>query len=262
MAQRLHVISDLHVESDLRWRRPGAWPDADVVVVAGDVANSCADAVAWLSDALPERDVVFVPGNHDHFGQILQDSLDAGRKAAEGSRVRLLQRDACVIGGVRFLGCTLWTDYRLDGAPKPSMVEAGRSIPDHGRIRIREDGGHISRFMPWHAAAEHRKDLAFLVEALKRPFDGPTVVVTHHAPSGRSIAAKFGGSALNPAFASHLEWLIEQAQPALWVHGHLHDACDYLVGATRVLCNPLGHPSRFGRRGHADGFDPNRVVVV
>ncbi len=169
---RLHVISDLHAEGDPDWRWPGPSPAADVVVVAGDVANGCADAVRLLASVWPDRDVVFVPGNHDHFGEILQDSLDAGRKAAEGSRVRLLQRDACVVSGVRFLGCTLWTDYRLAGQPRASMIEAGRNIPDHGRIRIREESGHVSRFMPWHAAAEHRRDLAFLVEALAVPFDG------------------------------------------------------------------------------------------
>jgi Icc-related predicted phosphoesterase len=76
---------------------------------------------------------------------------------------------------------------------------------------------------------------------LSQKFDGPTVVVTHHAPSPRSIAPKFADSELNPAFTSNLEPLIEHYQPALWVHGHMHNSSDYKIGQTRVVCNPRGY---------------------
>ncbi len=124
------------------------------------------------------------------------------------------------------------------------MILAGQEMSDHTVIRYREGLGpdaHISRFMPWHSAAEHRLDLPFLVAQPAVPFDGPSVIVTHHLPGSRSIAARFQGSSLNPAFASALEWLIERSEPLLWVHGHTHSSCDYHIGTTRILCNPKGY---------------------
>lgn len=125
------------------------------------------------------------------------------------------------------------------------------------RCRYREAGGHISRFMPWLTAAEHRQDLAFLVDELAKPHAGPTVVITHHLPSPGSIAARFAGSALNPTFASDLDWLIREAAPASWIHGHTHEACDYRSFKTRVLCNPMGY-----NPGKANGFRMDLIVDV
>jgi Icc-related predicted phosphoesterase len=245
---RLWILSDWHLEMQSRtWTPPCIIdaPSADVVVVAGDVHSECRMSAAVLSGWSGGRgkQVVFVPGNHEFYGgMVMQDDLAAAQEIADAKgRVHLLARRSVVIDGVRFVGCTLWTDYRLHGDPKASMIVAGQTMNDHQRIRIRETEDHVSRFMPWHAAVEHRLDLAFLVEELERQHDGPTVVVTHHLPSVKSVAPRFIGSSLNPAFASDLDWLIDKHQPELWVHGHTHDACDYLVGRTRVICNPVGY---------------------
>jgi hypothetical protein len=160
-------------------------------VIAGDVAGSCTAAVEALtiSAVLRNKPVIFVPVNHDHYGHILQDNLLEWRDAARDAIVNLLSRDTVVIEGVRFLGCTLWTDHRLLGTPKFFMILAGQEMPDHTAIRDRQDAGphaHISRFMAWHSAAEHRLDLAFLAEQLATSFDGPIVVV----PAIVSITAK------------------------------------------------------------------------
>ncbi len=264
---KLLVLSDLHLEAKPNWAWPRTMPEFDVAIVAGDVAGSCLAAVEALRLANPlcDKPVLFVPGNHEFYGHILQDDLAAGRAAASGTNVRLLSRNAVVIDGVRFLGCTLWTDYRLFGTAKKSMILAGQEMPDHSSIRIREGDGpdaHISRFMPWHAAAEHRKDLAFLVDELARPCDGPTVVITHHLPSARSIGVRFQGSSLNPAFASDLEWLIKRHQPELWVHGHTHESCDYKLESTRVICNPKGYGPSEGRHVQNAAFDPRLVIKV
>jgi Icc-related predicted phosphoesterase len=266
---RLWILSDLHTEFGFAPRLPMTAPAFDVAVVAGDVANSCVRSIEWFAHEplLLDQPIIFVPGNHEYDHELLQDDLTMARQAAaQHDRIHLLSRDTVVIGGVRFLGCTLWTDYRLDGTPKPSMIEAGRTMNDHRLIRYREADGHVARFMPWHAASEHRRDLAYLDRTLSDPFDGPTVVVTHHLPSAKSIATRFVGSSLNPAFASDLEWLMEKHRPALWVHGHTHDACDYPIGPTRVVCNPQGYPGpeqRLRPDGRlANGFDPELVVEV
>ena len=95
--------------------------------------------------------------------------------------------------------------------------------------------------MPVDAQKLHNESLAFLEDAFAEPFDGPTVVVTHHAPSRLSIHKDFGGDRLNAAFASELDSLIARWQPHLWIHGHVHRSCDYSTGKTRVVCNPRGY---------------------
>lgn len=93
---------------------------------------------------------------------------------------------------------------------------------------------------------------------LEKEFAGPTIVVTHHLPAAPSVASQFLNDPLNPAFASRLEGLIEKFQPALWVDGHTHVACDYEIFGTRVVCNPRGYPSEYSNKG----FTPELVIEV
>ncbi|WP_274534676.1 hypothetical protein [Aureimonas sp. AU20] len=93
-------------------------------------------------------------------------------------------------------------------------------------------------------------------EELTKPFDGPTVVVTHHAPTPRSIHPRYEGDVANPAFASDLTDLVARVGPDLWIHGHVHDSFDYRIGRTRVLANPKG----YGDENKA--FDQSLVVDV
>ena len=250
---RLRILSDLHLEHQNP--RPNLWDqeDYDLIIAAGDLHGSCAQAVEILAPFGPS---VFVPGNHEHFGHVLQDNVQAGRAAAAKTKVSFLARDAVIIDGVRFIGATLWTDYALYRTTKLSMTTARQNLDDHRLVKYREASGHIARFMPWHARAEHLANLEFLAQTLAEPFDGHTIVVTHHLPSIRSIAPRFANNALNPAFASDLDHIIEQFQPELWVHGHTHDACDYQIGRTRILCNPRG----YGAQNAA--FDPRLTIEI
>ena len=149
---RLLVISDLHLEFG-PFRFPAPMPEFDVAVFAGDMGKPIAAAVAWMVQhdqlgPLSGRPVVYVPGNHEFYGSEMKSSLAAGREAASAAGIELLARRTVVIDGVRFIGCILWTDYRLLGTPRPSMVFAGQELNDHKLIRYREDSGHYSRFMP------------------------------------------------------------------------------------------------------------------
>ncbi|MGO4816104.1 metallophosphoesterase, partial [Cupriavidus sp. 2MCAB6] len=103
--------------------------------------------------------------------------------------------------------------------------------------------------------------LAFIRSELGKPHDGPTVVVTHHAPHPQSVQPRHQGSELSPAFVSDLGALIEEYQPELWIHGHDHGSHDYKVGRTRILANQAGYPNRNGDRENP-WFDPGCVVEV
>lgn len=261
---RLLVISDVHLEFGA-FEFPSALPDFDLAVFAGDMGQPISSAVAWMaqqrSGALRGARSIYVPGNHEFYGFELKRSLAEGRVAASAAGIDLLSRNSVVVEGVRFIGCVLWTDYRLHGTPKPSMVFAGETLNDHRLIRYQEEGGHFSRFMPWHAAAEHRLDLAFIRKQLAAKFDGPTVVVTHHAPHRNSVQPRHEGSSLTPAFVSDLSRVIEEFQPDLWIHGHDHGNHDYRVGKTRIFANQAGYPNLHRDRENRH-FDPRCVIEV
>jgi len=233
---RLHILSDLHLSCGaLELARN----DADVVVLAGDVARP-RDAIAWASRL--GKPVVFVAGNHEFYGGSIDGTLAELRRASEATQVRVLDAGEAVIGGVRFLGATLWSDFLLLGegeAREAAIREALLRIRDFSRIRACEAGQ--APFMPDDSAALFRAHAAWLARKLAEPHAGPTVVVTHHAPSPSSIHARFAGSPLNACFVSDATHLLDGDRAPLWVHGHTHDSFDYIEKGTRVVCNPRGY---------------------
>ena len=248
---RLLVFSDLHLEHRPSWEIPCKFPDYDVAVLAGDIGGSPAASLKGLAKepGLAGRPIVFVAGNHEFCGDAIEPQLEQARALAD-PRVNLLDSTMVVIDGVRVIGATLWTAYDVG-----DHAACERGIADHRLIRD---------FRTADALARHRDDLAAIERMLSQPFDGRTVVVTHHAPSHRSIARKFRGAAENGAFVSDLENVMHRYQPDLWIHGHVHSSHDYRVGRTRVLCNPKGYGPH-----HAKGitqenrrFDPKLVVTL
>lgn len=262
---RLLVLSDLHTEFVAQcWALPEELPEFDVAVLAGDIAGSPATAVdfAAKAPALASRPVLYVPGNHEFYGGEIENRLRVGKEAAQGTNVRLLDRDVVIFGRARFVGTILWTDYRLLGNQPLAMADASRGLNDHARIERRGPKGAL-RFLPVDALARHEADRAFIEAALAEPFDGPTVVVTHHAPHPGSVAERFRNDPLTPCFVSDLSEVIHRHQPALWIHGHTHDCFDYRVGATRIVCNPKGYgPMRPGKRLENVEFAVGTVVEI
>ena len=197
-----------------------------------------------------------VMGNHEFYRRCLPDELLQARELAPSFNVQTLENDPVVLGGIRFAGCTLWTDYRLFGANNAAaaMRMASHGLNDHRLISWRKNPWQ--RFRPEEALLTHTASKAFLVETLATPFAGPTVVVTHHAPQWLSVHPQYRSDLLTAAFVSDLSPLIMEFQPALWVHGHVHSSFDYAVGRTRVLCNPRGYWEE------NPNFDPSLVVEV
>ena len=249
---KLNVLSDLHLSL-------GALPlpenDADVVILAGDIARP-KEAMAWAAGFA--RPVLYVPCNHEFYGGSIEGTLDALKALSEGTRVRVLDDEAVVIDGVRFLGTTLWTDFMLFGAGEKrtaAMREAERFMRDFSRIRLGE-----APFTPESSAALFARHAAWLERALDEPHAGPTVVIIHYAPSRGSIHPRFADSLLNACFVSDAERLLDGRRARLWIHGHTHDSFDYRVNGTRVLCNPRG----YAKNGASENplFDADFVAVV
>lgn len=257
---RLWIFSDLHNDVGGPWT-PATVPAADLAVVAGDVGEGLVRSVAWLAvNIRPHMPVAFVAGNHEFYRRCLPDGLEAGRLAAAAAGIHLLENDSVRFGDLLVSGCTLWTDYELDGlATRAAAVrDAEVGLNDH-RLISRQPRPRSVRFRPVDALALHSASRRFLEGAL-RPVVGSAprahVVLTHHAPSVASVAPRFIGKPLNAAFVSRLEDLVETGRPSLWVHGHTHSSFDYRLGETRVICNPRGYPAE------NPSFQPGLVVDV
>lgn len=236
---RIQIASDLHHEIAHRADLAGPLPvarETDVLVLAGDIHEGSRAIDLYRDCRVP---VVYVTGNHEPFGHNYQQLLNELRKRAQGTSVRFLQEDELVLGNVRFLGATLWTDYsvyplQLDDA----MRAAGAAMIEHKRF-----GQESSRFFRPEDAREHQhRTLRWLRERLDEQFSGKTVVVTHHTPSGLSIPQRNRAHYLAAAYASNVELLVIKAD--FWIHGHIHASSDYWIGDCRVICNPRGRPGR------------------
>ena len=246
---KISLISDLHLSV-----HPMTAPqtDADVVVLAGDIWRPV-EAMQWARQfSVP---TIFVPGNHEFYGNDLVSTMRDLRNAALGSQVHILQKQVLLLGGVRFLGCTLWTDFRFFSNPEqrePGLKQATELVRDFSRIRVSPD--FPDTFTPAISQMLFDDTVTWLEQQFAQPHDGPTVVISHHAPDQRSVHERFAGSALNACFVSDLEQRILAWQPAFWLHGHMHDSSDYRIGATRVLCNPRGYAR--GSNAENASFDP------
>jgi len=217
---RVQLLSDLHFEFDDDGGEAFARSvhvAGDVLVLAGDVIpltsrDAVTRAFAWFCARFPH--VVFVPGNHDAL---------LAACAATLPNLHVLNPGLVVIDGQRFVGATLWFP----------------ETPDEPRYRgYLTDFQLIRGFLPWVHDA-HDAQLAFL-RANVRAGD---VVVTHHLPHQTSTPAFFVGSPLNRFFvADDAAELVTDAGAGLWLHGHTHAPADYVVGHTRVVCNPRGYP--------------------
>ncbi len=247
---RIHVLSDLHLEfADF------AMPEvqADVRVLAGDI-NTKDRGVVFAKDHSSQIPTIYVAGNHEFYGGAIPKLYENLKSAALGSQVSVLQNDELIVGDVRFLGCTLWTDFGVcgDESRELAMIEAKLVMNDYRKIR---NNPTYRKLTPHETYRLHRCSLQWLIERLNSPFGGKTVVITHHAPSGKSLADP--NDLISTAYCSDLEQLIGESSIDLWIHGHTHRCVDYTISGTRILSNQRGYPGEC-----PDGFDPELVISI
>ena len=230
--------------------------EADVIVLAGDLAPYTEGLIDRVREHWAKAPhILYVLGNHEFYGSEIEETRS--RLAEESAKVgiHLLDPGMVRIEGVRFIGATLWTDLVLEGMADEigAHMRVGREISDFlGAIQ------HQGRdFTTWESVERHRADRAFIGRELEdaEHAGDRAVVITHHAPSPKSIRPWFEGDPYNCAFASDLDRTIDRYQPELWIHGHMHDPVDERLGRTRVLANPAGY-----RHEARKGFDSGLCV--
>lgn len=247
---KLHILSDLHLEF-APFTPPAV--EADVVILAGDTSPGH-HGIRWAVQVFPAKPVLYLMGNHEFYGHEVPRLTHKLEEETAGTNIHVMENKIVEIGEVVFLGCTLWTDFALGNDPSIGALVAEGAMNDFKRIRYfpgftRLRAGHLRRI--------HTDSVLWLRQQFGLHRGRKIVVLTHHAPSPRSIPPKFYGEPLNCAFASDLESLVAESWAHLWVHGHIHSCSDYQIGNTRILANPRGYPQE------AVGlFRPDLVVEV
>lgn len=266
---RLRILSDLHLEAcPWTWQPAGEY----LLILAGDIADASPAGIGrrrqlWETIAKAGVPTLYIMGNHEGYADwVPRDELRSRIAAELPPQVRLLDRDVADCGGIRFLGCGLWTDFSLlDGlrrrgvrvSQELAMHAAGIGVSDFTFLcRSREPGQLPKRISPDDMAVWHLTDRAWLDNQIRQA-DRPVVVITHFLPSPDSLDQRHAGSILNAYFATDCRDLL-RAPVVLWVHGHTHTSCDYRHGSVRVVCNPRGYSGKQGVSNEA--FDAGLVI--
>jgi predicted phosphodiesterase len=274
---KIAVCSDLHLEfSPITLENPGA----DVLVLSGDILIETDLAVydrrqiemgimtkrsvmfhefmQNCSEKFPH--VVYIAGNHEHYhGDFAKTIPELKRKLAYLSNVHILDKEVFKLDDVTFVGGTLWTD--MNNEDPLTLYHIKSRMNDFQCVENSSCEARKAKFCPEDAVEDHRKMLQFINvihEGLS--FDDKMVVVGHHAPSRLSTADYYKGDTLmNGGYSSELhEYILDRPKIKLWTHGHTHDVFDYMLGTTRVFCNPRGYD---GYEERAEQFELKVVEV-
>lgn len=268
---KFQLLSDLHLEAHPALRIAPA-PGADLLVLAGDIGSyqqgsrlDTAEPDFGLERFSPRHGwptpVLYVPGNHEYDNADFDVTHARLRSLCDTLDIMWLERDTRIIDGVRFVGTTLWADFDALVVPADDLAAA---LKKRGKA-MRAANFYLEKAAtqragkPFLAEALREQALvcqAWLRDALGSPFSGPTVAITHFAPTLASADPRYGLTPGTAGFCNSLDDLLPRA--TLWVHGHLHCPFDYVKDGCRVVANPLGYAAK----GEQEGFRPQRLYEI
>lgn len=241
---KINYFSDLHLEFG---SSEAPSNDAELIVAAGDIGLGLM-GLEWLQTL--NKTVIYVAGNHEFYDHEHGQHVAQLRALAQGSNVHFLENDVLIVDGVRFIGCTLWTNLLLEGDLKANVL--GLTLNDFKKIQYQQEV-----FNQQHFTQLYKDSCQWLEAMVAQPFAGKTVVVTHHAPANWSWN-KAPGDLKRMAYCNDLKGLLYENPVDVWFHGHVHGISDYRIADTRVLCNPRGY---VGKK-LVPAFDLNCVVDI
>lgn len=264
---KIQLLSDIHNEflrngqkvPGHKWSGVIPESDAEIIILAGDIDTGTKGAEWAISESERlAKNIIYVLGNHEFYGFEYSSVKQKIIKLCEGTGVYCLDPDVFIQDEVRFIGTTLWTNYKADiRVPQDlAMFYVDKALTDHRVIKFKS-GNAYRRFKPADALAIHLKELRWLEEQLNRPHNGKTVVVTHHGPHPVCQHPAFPVSEMSTAFHSDLGGLIEKHDIDLWVYGHTHANLDEVIFDTRIISNQAGYPGENVR-----GFDASFTVEI
>lgn len=269
---KIKVVSDLHLEFSDVYIKNSSENDVDVLILSGDILVAEKLTKEFSESGIRFRDflkrcsfqfphVVYVAGNHEFYdGGKFHKTVDEMKQFCDTffNNVYFLERDTKVIDDVLFVGATLWTDMNKHD---PLTLHAVRDMMNDYRA-IKNDQKGYTALKPADTAERHRQSKDYIKFILSENRDKKTVVVGHHSPSYQSIHPMYASEyIMNGAFHSDLsEIILDNPQIKLWTHGHTHHPFDYMIGETRIVCNPRGYVS--SRGDEMTGWDPEKVIEI
>ena len=280
---KIGVCSDLHLEfGDLNIKNED---NVDVLILSGDIlvesdlqiydrrqvemgfmqARSVRFHEFFQRVCFQFPHVIYVAGNHEHYhGDFAHTIRNLKQKLAIHPNLHILDREVFDLGDVRFIGSTLWTDMNKEDPitlhAMKRMMNDFRCVKNSNReVHFKDEGGkfhtRVATFSPEDAVEEHRKSLDYIktVYADTPPWKS-VVVVGHHTPSHTSCHPRYkDDQIMNGGYHSDLsEFILDRPGIKLWTHGHTHENFDYMIGSTRIVCNPRGYD---GYEDIADKFE-------
>jgi predicted phosphodiesterase len=261
-AEVLILSGDICVAKDLREK------DSYIIKGENDKSNKIHTFFQECCARFPS--VIYIAGNHEHYHGDFAKSIGSIRDNL-GYLVNLhvLDKESVLINNVLFIGGTLWTDMnKEDGITlmhMKDMMNDFRCVQNSNRVTIfKDDDGKFhkreSRFSPEDAVVDHKAMLEYIRLMIEGKFDQKFVVIGHHAPSKLSTKPRYEKEVImNGGYSTALdEFIMDHPQIKLWTHGHTHEDFDYMVGSTRIVCNPRGYDAYEER---ADRFKLKFVEV-
>lgn len=251
---RVHPFSDLHIEDG---HDVHSFPDCDVLVAAGDIGSGVKGLQRLIKRTDGSQHIVMVAGNHEYYGHHMRKLQSEMRAlASKHDRVHFLENDEAVIGGVRFLGCTMWTDYEAFGASGKVFAEldALKRMNDFKHIKAGDSFVTPSLFQGICAGSR-----AWLEGKLSEDWGGATVIVTHHPPVIGCNAKRYlmPGNVGLPFFVNEWPDLVASSGARYWICGHTHWCGRLPFGDTEVVCNQRGYSGE-----GVEGWDSKMILNI
>ncbi|QIH34148.1 metallophosphoesterase [Sphingobacterium sp. DR205] len=247
---KIHIVSDLHREfgyNDFNLRV------ADVLVLAGDI-DLGVKGIHWLKSLSLDIPIIYVLGNHEYYKGAYPKTLFKIKDAASNSNIHVLENESLEIDHVCFHGCTLWTDFSLNGNPAVYGSLCQNRMNDYKKIRL---GDNYAKLRSIDTFKIHQTSRQWLEKSLSTSQAKHDIVVTHHAPSKRSLPKRYLDDPISSAYASEMEDFIIKHKPSYWIHGHIHDPARYTIGDTEIICNPHGYINEA-----YNGFNNNLIIEI
>jgi hypothetical protein len=239
------VAQDLHDNPEEKVRVAAT---LDSMTSRQKAAQRYRDFLSQVSKEFPH--VIYVAGNHEFYHGKFDGSLtDLRNECAKFPNVYFMEDDTKQIGDVTFIGCTLWTD--MNGSDPLTLHIVNSGMNDFQVIRNDTQG--YTKLRPAHVVSRHRSSLDYIKTVVQGNREKRYAVVGHHAPSKLSTHPRYADDIhMNGAYSSDLsEFILDHPEIKLWTHGHTHYPFDYMIGDTRIVCNPRGY---IGYEPEADDF--------
>lgn len=259
---KIRILSDIH--ADFNKNYPLELQDKEIfTLLAGDISGYPEIGINWIKENI--KNGLYVEGNHIFYNNLKKPLQELYQMYQEefplNSDVSFLQNQYKIINDIVFIGCTLWTDCRLNGGKDTEELSNTMNDYIYGKYIYNEgtESECIERFTPAVSIEEFNKSIKYISKICDEHKGKKVVVLTHHCPSNKCISPYYRSNDCNQAYASNLEDFIKNhGNIVLWVCGHSHSQCDFKIDGCRVIMNCRGYVSR----GEDEKFNPNKTVLI